>query len=302
MSDPENDLVYNERIYLIRGKAYFQLSNYYATILNLKKITAYEKDTSAIKYLALSYFNIGKYNEAERLIDKALILNQNDEDLIYGRFLVNKNKNHEPGMFADLLELLDAQPNNIKYLKLMGDYYFDQKKYLDAWVQYEKISKADPKNSFAWMLMGNCYLALNDKQSALSHFKKASFLGNLYVEKIIEGLENNFAFINDENVKFTINPSQSSKAILNLNTGFKVKIINEINEKIALCAVYGIENTDIIMGYIPTKNLSISLMGVPKAAINEKMPYSLPEKSPILKTPSTKIFYKEWLQQMPNIK
>jgi tetratricopeptide (TPR) repeat protein len=293
MTNPENDLVYNEKIYFIRGKAYFELHNFYSAILNFKKISTLIVDTVSIKYIALSYFNVNKMPEAVNFIDKALTLNPNDEDLTYARYLINKKNKHEAGMFADLLELLDANPNNIKYIKLMGDYYFDQKKYMAAWKEYEKIATKDAQNSFAWMLMGNCYLAMNDKPNAIVHFKKAQLLNNRYAGAIIESLEQDYVFINSQNVALLNKTGIGSKPLLYLNTGFKIKILDE-NDKWNTVLINGIDSTEAIIGFIPKDKTMISLLGLDEEPLNQNIPYSYPNNSPLYNKPSTTVFYKNW--------
>ena len=293
MSDPANDLVYNERIYFIRGKAYFELFNFYSAILNFKKITNFQKDTITMKYMALSFYNIKKNPEATNYIDKALILNKNDEDLTYAHYLINKQNSHEQGMFADLLELQDADPQNIKYAKLMGDYHYNQQKYLLAWKEYDKISKKDPKNSFAWMLMGNCYLALNEKENALAHFQKAKALGNKYADKIIESLEMGYVFINEEHVRMLNTTGILSKPLMYLNTGFKVRAIDQ-NDKWTTIVAADVDSIHAVVGYVPTKNIIISLLGMDSKKLNERISYYLPENSPLYTRTDSKVYFKGW--------
>lgn len=144
------------------GEYFFKERIYELSTTYLKDVLQIYKDDANIYYLlgasisneANNIFNIESCNLVLYLI----------KDLKYGNALMQLEK------------ALKLDPNNIKFLKEIGNIYYNVKKFNLARNYYEKIIKLNPKDSYTYEKMGDTYKKLNLKIKSDECYKISSDL------------------------------------------------------------------------------------------------------------------------------
>ncbi|MDX2190842.1 MAG: hypothetical protein SFY32_13360 [Bacteroidota bacterium] len=293
MSDPDNDLKFNEKLYYWRGKSYYAAGDYYTALINFKKVQTFKNDTSVYKPMAMCYLNMRSNENARKYIDMALNIHMGDEEIWYAKYILDMSENKRESVFNDLKTLLIISPGNIRYLKLLGDYYFSLQEYPMAIEIYRRINETNPQNSFSWLLIANCYLAMNERNAAISMLQKAESLGNNYASIILDNMNQNFVYVLKENTSLLQFDKKKEKILMLLNTGFKVRIVDTTKSGNLLVSISNIEGYSYILGYIHPSKLAISLLSIDSSKVNNKTPYIVPEKSVINNGKRNGIFFEE---------
>ena len=83
------------------------------------------------------------------------------------------NSAQHEAMLAQIKEELAKDPTNVEKRVLLGNIYFDAKKFDEAIPWYEQAVKLDPKNTDVMTDLGVCYRNVGKPDEALAMFQKA---------------------------------------------------------------------------------------------------------------------------------
>ena len=116
------------------------------------------------------------------------------EDLFYDAIQQRSIENYDKAMTA-LEKAVVIQPENPVIYFELGKNYLAQKKYPEAYTNFEKVTKIDPKNRWAWVGMYDVCYDTQDYNKAIP-----------IVEKLVEFKESYSNLINSvSNPNFIIN-------------------------------------------------------------------------------------------------
>jgi cytochrome c-type biogenesis protein CcmH/NrfG len=83
------------------------------------------------------------------------------------------NSAQHEAMLAQIQEELAKDPTNVEKRVLLGNIYYDEKKFDQAIPWYEQAVKLDPKNTDVMTDLGVCYRNVGKPDEALAMFQKA---------------------------------------------------------------------------------------------------------------------------------
>jgi tetratricopeptide (TPR) repeat protein len=130
-------------------------------------------------------------------------------------------ENYDKALEA-LQQCKEIEPNNAVVYFELGKNYLAQKKYKDAYDNFEKVTKIDPKNRWAWVGMYDVCYETHDYNQAI-----------VIVEKLIEFKEE----YKEDLVSLYMNTQQFDKAL---------DLINELNDKVGKSEKRELYKADIL--------------------------------------------------------
>jgi tetratricopeptide (TPR) repeat protein len=180
------DLFPNQPVpYYYNGLAYMRLKKYQKAVAPLKegKQFVYENTPLLVTFcttLADVYNTIGEYEKSDKEFEEALQLSPDEGSILnnYAYYLSLRKENLDK---AERLsrKSLDINPSNVAYLDTYGWILFQQGKYKEAKVYFEKaIDKGGFNRPAIVEHYGDLLYKLNEPDRALENWKKSKELGN----------------------------------------------------------------------------------------------------------------------------
>lgn len=130
------------------------------------------------KYLALAKTQVlidsKQFDQALIMLDKSLLANEKDIDLLYARALVASKLGNVSVVEQDLAQVLSTKPNHVESLNILAftlASYTDR--FDDALVHAKKAMALAPEDPFVMDGIGFVYLRMGNYSSAVSYFNKA---------------------------------------------------------------------------------------------------------------------------------
>jgi len=130
-------------------------------------------------------------------------------------------ENYDKALEA-LQQCKELEPNNAVVYFELGKNYLSQKKYKDAYDNFEKVTQMDPKNRWAWVGMYDVCYATHDYNQSI-----------IIVTKLVEFKED----YKEDLVSLYMNTNQFDKAL---------ELINELNDKVGKSEKRELYKADIL--------------------------------------------------------
>lgn len=165
--DQENPLPWNNLGQIAEAKNDFETaSTYYKKALELQPAFLV-----ALNNLVNTLTHLGRSEEAEEWFKKALDDEPDNGDIhnSYGYFLLQRNELDRAR--DELLRAIECIPEFPLAFNNLGNVEFQRGHYDLAEHYYKKALEIHPTDLYADVNLGRCYLALSEKQKALSHFQ-----------------------------------------------------------------------------------------------------------------------------------
>ena len=174
----KNNLVYDSDAHYYLGHIAYQLEDFDSAIISFGNISNPSQKENLNYLQADMNFRLGRFEQAIKLANKALIGANNKErselSKIIGESYFNIKSYSKAVPFLEAYEGKKGTLDNNDYYQL-GYAYFKQKKFNKAITQFNKI--IGKKNTLAqntYYSLAECYLETNQKVAALNAFKSAS--------------------------------------------------------------------------------------------------------------------------------
>lgn len=204
----EKDLENNKRVYRCHGITYYQMGEYekavsmFSYALDIPQLSDINLDI--LKYKILADEAIGDYDQAIIDFDHAISIDLADFELYFGKFFAHKEIGDEEGALKTLesaltlsgkgdehkfnlaktyyyMEQYDVAISGFRELRdeipeahyFLGDSYYKKREYAKAIKSFETALKQenDQDTGLIYNQLGNCYLAEEEYETALSYFK-----------------------------------------------------------------------------------------------------------------------------------
>lgn len=147
---------------------YVDAANVYA------ELTELEKRDEEYPVRAAEYFErAGKNQDAIKYLNIALIRNIDDEDLLAHKMQLYLNMNDVPKAAAVVQQMIDNDPRNGKYYKLMGELYDNNNQPEKAAAIFESALKKLPNDPAVQLGLAGHYLRKGDTARYKSYVKQA---------------------------------------------------------------------------------------------------------------------------------
>jgi superkiller protein 3 len=187
-ADPTNALLYNAL-----ATIYVQQQEYQKALVACESGVNSATGSADLYYtLGLVRFHLGKYDDAEQALDKALQLRSQfaDAHLWLGNtYLLQSRVSSSDGGAFDQTRLGDAvaefrraialDADVPEYRAALGEALYDQRELDAALAEYAKASELDPKNALYKVAAGKIYDQLGDLDSAEASFLEATRIDRL---------------------------------------------------------------------------------------------------------------------------
>jgi len=164
----------SEQTHISLSMLYEQMQDYPSAIFSISKyINSHPKHIESYKKRAALFIEIDSLNAALNDYNKCFSLSPNDSSL----YLLKGNAYYNRGEFNEAINnyniaLLNTNTSN-EALENRADAYTALKKYEDAILDYQKLSKLKPNNPDYFFNIGFCYLQLNDFNQAVANFTQS---------------------------------------------------------------------------------------------------------------------------------
>ncbi len=133
----------------------------------------YPDDADYAKAAAEYYTQAKKYKQALPYIDKALLANEGDEDLMQRKMKIYLGMNDVEKAADVVRQMIAGDPNNGKYYVLLGDLYDNNKMTEKATAVYEKAQKVIPNDGDLQAGIAGHYLKTGDTAAYIARMQKA---------------------------------------------------------------------------------------------------------------------------------
>lgn len=143
---------------------------------------------------------------AQKEPNEVVVLDNGFQDNFFEALKQKGIENYDKAI-ESLLICKEKEPENAVIYFELGKNYLAQKKYKDAYDNFEKVTKMEPKNRWAWVGMYDVYYETHDYNQAI-----------IVVEKLVEFKED----YKEDLTSLYMNTNQFDKAL---------ELINELNEK-----------------------------------------------------------------------
>lgn len=117
-------------------------------------------------------YALGRYEEAMTYIDRAQAIFSNNANLHLTRALILEQTVHPAEAEKEFRTSLALEPNDETWFDF-ALFYMTQQRYADAIPMLQRVAESSPRPHDLWMLLGRCYLQLQQPQPALAAFDKA---------------------------------------------------------------------------------------------------------------------------------
>jgi tetratricopeptide (TPR) repeat protein len=190
-ADSANALIYNAL-----ATTYVQQQQYQKALVTCENGINSAPGSADLYYtLGLVRFHLGKYDDAEQALSKALQLRERfpDAHLWLGNtYLLQSRVSSGDGGSFDQVRLGDAvasfrravalEPDTPEYHAGLGEALYDQRDLPGARDEYARASELDPKNATYLVAIGKIYDQLGEFAAAEESFKKATEADSLSAE------------------------------------------------------------------------------------------------------------------------
>jgi predicted TPR repeat methyltransferase len=161
-----------------RGNVLVSLRRFQDAVASYDRALAIQPDlieaTHNRKYaLGMSYFERGRFEEAQYVLDEALRLNPHllDGICIRGIALLRLKRHQEAIACFD--RALAANPGFIEALSNRATAYLESNRAGDALAGFDETLKLDPVHAVSWNNRGNALMALKRHEDALASYERA---------------------------------------------------------------------------------------------------------------------------------
>lgn len=178
--------------YYAKGKDDFLTGNYGLCVKNLLKSKSNTSEKDVDYFIAMSYFNLKKFDSAILYFDKDLKINKNNFNSYIKKAESEKNLHQYKAAVKDLDQLLKLNTNYFLAYYEKGEINFEQKYYTLAMDFYNKALIIKPHLENAFYKLGFCYLYLKDTVNACENWKKIEDLDDFEQYQKIEIICNKF--------------------------------------------------------------------------------------------------------------
>jgi tetratricopeptide (TPR) repeat protein len=174
-----------------------------------------------IYWLMLGMFFIPSFLMAQTEPEDVAAVDNKFENYFYESLKQKGIENYDKAIEA-MQQCKELEPNNAVVYFELGKNYLAQKKYKDAYDNFEKVTQMDPKNRWAWVGMYDVCYATHDYNQSI-----------VIVEKLIEFKEE----YKEDLVSLYMNTNQFDKAL---------ELINELNDKVGKSEKRELYKADIL--------------------------------------------------------
>ncbi|MCW3123269.1 MAG: tetratricopeptide repeat protein [Flavipsychrobacter sp.] len=134
------------------------------------------------------YERAKKYDEAIALLDKALAINNDDEEVLLHKMQVYLSMNNVEKAAQAVEQLIKQDPKNGKYYKLLGELYDNNKFPAKATDVYNRAKATLPNDPSVQLGIAEHYLKTGDSASYIAYVKKVIVNNELDAETQLEML------------------------------------------------------------------------------------------------------------------
>lgn len=133
----------------------------------------YPHDIEAMRLLANIGRDLNIYEDAEFLLESALLFDPNNAKIKYDyiNILTKRQKYGEALIHAQ--KFYDEDQDNINAMKLLSTALFRTDRYMEAIKIYNQILKLEPNNTDVMLSMGHLYKTSGEIEKSISSYKKA---------------------------------------------------------------------------------------------------------------------------------
>lgn len=121
------------------------------------------------------------YASMVKVLDKIEVKEGKSEQLSMDKFRLFLQMNDEKRAFAEMKNLADEYPNDLRYQVVIGDLYLDAGRQEEALKQYKMVEEQDPDNVTLLLSMVNYYQVQQEKDSLYQ-----AYLGRLLTHKDVD--------------------------------------------------------------------------------------------------------------------
>ena len=284
----ENELVFPDTLYSIQGVAYFETEMFKDAVVDLERyfsISEKYKTFNLQKVFASSLAKIGRFEDALKICNDLIVLRPDEPELLYLRYTIFKGNEQFDEAITEIERLAEQKQNNTKYNLEAATLNFFMKDFESAAKYYSKITTQGSATLDVYENLGFCQTVFNDKNKAIEYYSQSKALGNKKVDKIIDDLKNDVAFVNGNDIPMYTENSKKSKIIAYLHSGTKV-ITSEVKNGLTRIYVENIGAYNGAGGWIDAKNtvLNSAIITTPN---KYNTAYTLPTNSPLGSIPAS---------------
>ena len=130
--------------------------------------------------LAEVYHSDKKYELSDKTFEEALLIDPDNSTLLnnYAYYLAQRKANLEKAMKMSERSL-ERQATNVSFMDTKGFILFQQEKYNEAKIQFQKaLTSGGDKNTAVLEHLGDTFFKLNEKSNSVKYWKMSQELGN----------------------------------------------------------------------------------------------------------------------------
>ncbi len=161
-----------------------QLDGKYKDAISVyERITEINPDNLDYYYqLAALYLSTEKYSDAVKVYDKIENKAGMSEDISLQKEKIYLLLNDLPKAQHELEALVEAYPDEIRYLSILAEFFMNNKMLEKGLATYHKIQQIDPGNPYVHMSMADYYRKNGEKQKAFEELKQGFANPNLDID------------------------------------------------------------------------------------------------------------------------
>lgn len=170
----------NRNSYILLGKIYEDLSMYEKAREWYRKALFEDMDNTSEFYgfIANTYFNENKFDEAIIYYNRALDNNKNYISAYYNIAEIYKNKKDFDKAEKFYKKAIEISSDYIYPYYQIGNLYFDKEEYDTAIEWYKKALELEPNEEMINYYIGIAYKKLKKLKEAIEHLKLSAYCGN----------------------------------------------------------------------------------------------------------------------------
>jgi tetratricopeptide (TPR) repeat protein len=172
--------------YYLKGKEEFFTGSYVEGLKSLLKVESNSAQKDMNYFIAMSYFNLHRYDSAIIFFHKDLLQNTRNYNSYFKKAQAEKNLGQFKESLMDLDKLLELDKNYFLAYYEKGEVNFEKKSYTLAIDFYKKALAIKPHFESAFYRIGFCYLNLKDTFNACENWKKIEDLDDFEEYQKIE--------------------------------------------------------------------------------------------------------------------
>ena len=133
---------------------------------------AYPNNSQLLFMLEELYLKKEDYAKTIETLDRIELLEGKNKDISTEKFRIYSLMKDEQKAFAEMRELAEEYPNDLRYQVLIGDFYLDEGKFDEAMKVYSQIQQTDPYNINLLMSLAKYYEQTNQQQLYMDNLTK----------------------------------------------------------------------------------------------------------------------------------